>query len=79
MKYLVVVVVVVVVAWLMLRGRSKPSAAPRRGEPRAGRAEAIVACRHCGIHVPRAEAVEDRSGAFYCSEAHRIAGPKASG
>lgn len=78
MKYLVVVLVVVIVAWLMLRGRPKPQVESRREAPKARRAEAIVACRHCGIHVPRAEAFEDGSGAFYCSEAHRIAGPKAS-
>lgn len=78
MKYLIVVLVVVIVAWLMLRGRSKPQVESRRSGPADSRAEAIVACRHCGVHVPRAEAIEDRGGAFYCSDAHRIAGPKAT-
>ena len=34
----------------------------------------IVACRHCGVHLPRIDCVEDRSG-VYCSEAHRLVGP----
>jgi uncharacterized protein len=78
MKYLVVILVVVIVGWLALRGRSQPKVAQRRQAPKARQAEAIVACRHCGIHVPRAESVEDGSG-FYCSEAHRLAGPKSPG
>jgi uncharacterized protein len=35
--------------------------------------EAMVPCAHCGINVPRSEALESR-GRFYCSEEHRRVG-----
>jgi uncharacterized protein len=34
--------------------------------------EAIVACGHCGIHVPLSEAIVTPAGARFCSEAHRL-------
>jgi uncharacterized protein len=37
----------------------------------------MLQCSHCGIHLPRAEALLDERGAF-CTEAHRLAGPRAS-
>jgi uncharacterized protein len=74
MKYLIVLLVVVVVLWLLLRGKgAKPVA---RAEPAKGLPEAMVQCSHCGIHLPRAEALLDERGAF-CTEAHRLAGPRA--
>jgi uncharacterized protein len=35
--------------------------------------EAMVPCAHCGINVPRSEALESR-GRFFCSEEHRRVG-----
>jgi uncharacterized protein len=74
MKYLIVLLVVVMVGWLMLRGRSRPGPVSRGATP-APKPQEVVECCHCGVHLPRAEAVEDRSGMF-CSEAHRLAGPR---
>ncbi|NLF53125.1 MAG: hypothetical protein GX576_01725 [Thauera phenolivorans] len=37
--------------------------------------ERIVECAHCGLLVPETEGVSDDTG-FYCSEAHRRAGPR---
>jgi len=37
----------------------------------------MVQCCHCGVHLPRSDAVEDSRGAF-CTEAHRLAGPRRS-
>ena len=73
MKYLIVVLVVVVVGWLLLRGRSRPSGRARRGAAREPGPQAMVQCAHCGVHLPRGDAVLDRSGAF-CSEAHQPGG-----
>lgn len=72
MKYLVVVLVVVLVGWLLLRER-RPKPPPASATPLPQSLE-VVACRHCGVHLPRIECVEDR-GDVYCSEAHRLAGP----
>lgn len=73
MKYLIVLLVVVVVGWLLLRGRSRPGPARRSSQPQPLQ---IVACRHCGVHLPRGDCIEGRDG-MYCSEAHRLAGPRA--
>jgi uncharacterized protein len=74
MKYLIVVLVIVVVGWLLLRSREKPEAraraAPARKTP-----QSMVQCRHCGVHLPRGDAIEGPNGVF-CSEAHRLAGPR---
>lgn len=77
MKYLIVVLVVVVVAWLLLRGAKRvPPPQPRAKAPAAPASlQAMLQCDHCGVHMPRAEALLDERGAF-CSEAHRLAGPR---
>lgn len=80
MKYLLVVLVVVVVLWLMLRQRKPqrpPSGARASSTPAQGAgAQTMVQCQHCGVHLPRADAVLDLRGAF-CSPAHQLAGPRA--
>ena len=56
-----------------LKQRTPPAAqkhpAPTNVDPIS---EQIVACAHCGLHVPRSDAVITVDGAaVYCSEAHR--------
>ena len=70
---LLVVVVGVAVLWLLKGRRPGP---PSSGEARPGREPAaMVACAHCGVHLPRAEAIFDTARRPYCGEAHRLAGP----
>lgn len=81
MKYLLVLLVVVVGLWLLLRSRGTPPADPGSGRGgRGGRdgdkAEPVVACAHCGLHLPRHDAIVDGSGRPFCSDAHRLAGPR---
>jgi uncharacterized protein len=70
MKYLFIVVVVLIVLWAVKRTRvgkstqSPPTAAASPTE--------MVACAHCGIHLPHAEAVSGQKG-LYCSTEHRNA------
>ena len=71
MKFLLLLVVVVTVLWLIRGGkrrgrRSNPPPSP----PPAS--EAIVACRQCGLHLPRSDALV-AAGEVFCSEAHRAA------
>ncbi len=68
MKYVLVVAVVLLLWWLMRVRPSppKPPAAPPRD------AQAMVRCRHCGLHLPRDEAIAGDDGP-YCSEDHRRA------
>lgn len=42
----------------------------------AAQANRIEPCAHCGVHLPVSEALHDLGGRIYCSEAHRLAGPR---
>jgi uncharacterized protein len=73
MKILLFLVVVFVLLWL-LRGatsRRRGGAAPPPQAP-----QEMIACAHCGVHLPRDEALPGRGGVF-CGDAHRAAFEKA--
>lgn len=79
MKFLLLLFVIGVALWLF-KGRSRvkgpgPAAAPK---PPAKPTEAtpMLACAHCGVHLPQCDAVTDTAGRPYCGEPHRIAGPR---
>ncbi|MFM6985126.1 MAG: PP0621 family protein [Hydrogenophaga sp.] len=73
MKYLLVLFVVLVAVWLWRSKRQGERAAPSPSQ-RAARPAAMptpmVACGHCGTHVPQAEAIPGRLG-LYCCQEHR--------
>ncbi len=54
-------------------GGAQPEASTRGAEPAF---EQMVACAHCGLHVPESEGVKG-GGQFYCSDEHRRLGPRA--
>jgi len=71
-------VVLVALLWLLKgRARDEPRGGPgaARGTKRSPPAS-MVACAHCGVHLPQPEAILDPAGRPYCSEAHRLAGPQ---
>ena len=72
MKYLVLIAVIAVVGWLMFGRRSAAQRMERSGPAPA---EGMVRCAHCGIHLPRSEAVQAR-GQTWCSAEHSAAGAK---
>jgi uncharacterized protein len=70
---LVLVVAALLVLVLLLRGgarRGKPP--PRPGASPQRDPQPMVACAHCGVHLPKSDAVTAPSGTF-CGDAHRIA------
>lgn len=69
MKYLVLLLVIVGVLWFARAGR-RPKRGAEPGPPPAARP--VVSCTHCGVHLPRDEAISGAQGP-YCSEAHRLA------
>ena len=83
MKFFVYLALFFVLVWLFRRGwgaRRRVDAAredsrPLPPEPAPSAAEEIVACAHCGVHLPKSEAV---SGAaeWFCGPAHRLAHEK---
>jgi uncharacterized protein len=81
-RVLVILLVIVGVVWLLRRalgGRDGHAADEGKGGAGAARgaqaAGDLVRCAHCGVNLPRAEAVlaGDR---IYCGEEHRRAGPR---
>lgn len=78
MKFVLVVLVVVVGLWMLLsrtRRRVDPPA-PAPKEPGRTEVAPMLACAHCGVHLPRPDAVFDADGRAFCSDAHRLAGPR---
>jgi uncharacterized protein len=80
-------IVVVVLWWLFGRkrndredlppSRSKGQADAKPAKPKQVAAPAeIVACAHCGVHLPVDETVPDDDGRVFCGEPHRLAGPR---
>ncbi len=51
------------------QGDDRPKQAKKRGAPPVEHAEAMVRCEHCGIHMPRSEAVLS-DGHIWCSTEH---------
>lgn len=50
-------------------GTREPKQAKRRGAPPLKHPESMVRCEHCGIHMPRSEAVLS-DGHIWCSQEH---------
>ena len=67
MKILIFLVVVFVLLWLLRGTISRRRGGPPRPTPAP---QEMIACAHCGIHLPRDEALPGRGGVF-CGEAHR--------
>lgn len=83
MKYLLVLLVVVLGVWLLMRPRTggtpaRPPADPpkRTNKARKDPPAEMVACAHCDLRLPLAESLPDADGRPYCSDAHRLAGPR---
>lgn len=70
MKFLLLIVAVLVLVWLLRGGARRPASPPPRAERTDAGARPVVACQHCGVHLPRDEALPGRGGVF-CGEAHR--------
>lgn len=81
MKYLVLLVILaVVIGWFFGRGRRKPEPPSAAGSASPSQKKAperieMIACAHCGVHLPRSEAAFDAAGRPFCTPEHRVAGP----
>lgn len=73
LKILIIAVAIGLLLWLLF-GRGARNARPPGSSKRSsgGAAEEMVTCAHCGVHLPRSEALAARS-LHYCSAAHRDA------
>jgi uncharacterized protein len=74
-RFLILALVVGLLLWLLF-GRSRKRRADSAHRPQQPAAFAV--CAHCGVHLPMNDAVLDGPTA-YCSDAHRLAGPRDRG
>ena len=78
--WIFLVIVVLFVARLAGRMAAAKQAGAQGGKPAGGRApqakplESMVRCAHCGIHLPRSEALL-QGGQTWCNAEHARLGP----
>lgn len=72
MKYLVLLVVLVVAVGIW-RSRRAPGSSDKKASPSPlALPQDMLACAHCGIHIPQAEALMLGSTAYCCAEHQRL-------
>lgn len=75
--FLLLAIVLGIIWWLRDRAGARETAEPSRpqGQARTGKAgagtdiEPMVQCAHCGVHLPRADAI-GWHGLHYCRRSH---------
>ena len=73
-RLLVLILLVVAAVWLVRRAlRGSAPGEQAAGKPLTG--GELVACAHCGVHLPRSEA-RPGAGGLYCSEEHARLGKR---
>ena len=82
MKYLLVLLVIVIAVGVWRSRRRAENLEARRPAARADSRlqppQDMVACAHCGLHLPRSDALvlgDASRAAYYCSAEHRAQGP----
>lgn len=83
LKLVLVLGAVLLLVWLLVgrsggRAKDRRSSKPTDGTTRsAARPEGMVACAHCGVHLPASAALQHQ-GRSFCNAAHRDSGPRES-
>ena len=72
MKYLIILLLVLLVAWQWRNGRVKHTKAKSARDAAPQNPVDMVACAHCGVHLPARDTVQGRAG-LYCDAQHRAA------
>ena len=74
MGKLLLLLLLVIVAAFVWRKLGVRASGRRSAAPAERAAEQMVACEHCGLHVPSSEAVREGEHAYCCAEHRRRAG-----
>jgi uncharacterized protein len=67
------------VVYLYWQRRQLPRPKRGRDSSQSKGPERMVACTHCGIHLPESESLSDDDRRSYCCEEHRRLGSKRTG
>jgi uncharacterized protein len=76
LKAVIVGLAVALLLWWVFGRAARGAKPPSAKSPGESNAETMVECAHCGLHLPRGDALAAR-GLHYCSVAHRDAPPDA--
>ena len=71
-----IAIIGIAIWWMTGRRRSGDAEKPVAPAERKSIPQSMVACAHCGVHLPKQEALADAEGRLFCGEAHRLAGPR---
>ena len=71
MKFLLVLAVLVVAFWIWRNNRITDTPAERPVRRERDRPVPMIACDHCGTHLPEGEAVKGTDGRYCCQEHRR--------
>lgn len=81
LKYLLLGLLIAFLFFASPWGRKRAGKAPDRHKPNAPPPQEMVACAHCGVHLPANEALMAPQllggQRYFCNEDHRRAGPRA--
>jgi uncharacterized protein len=69
-KYLIIFLIVLAIAWRWRASRDAQHAIKRKTKPAPPATVEMVACTHCGVHIPAQDAITGTKG-IYCKVAHR--------
>jgi uncharacterized protein len=70
MGQLLRIIIILIGVWLVLAIIKRALASRRKSRADQASIPKMVACEHCGTHVPESEAIRD-DGRHYCSEEHQ--------
>ena len=71
MKFLLVLAVLLVAFWIWRNNRQSDNSAERPARREPGQPLPMIACDHCGTHLPEGEAVKGTDGRYCCHEHRR--------
>lgn len=69
---IILVLLAVYALWWLLRTALRPRERPPNATSSDPAPQPMLACAHCGVHLPRDEVLPGRGGVF-CGAAHRAA------
>ncbi|MDH5407365.1 MAG: PP0621 family protein [Gammaproteobacteria bacterium] len=68
---LIRILLIALVAWLILRMiKTRLDRHTEHKKTQTDQIGAMVKCHHCGLHIPKQEAIESANH-YYCSQEHR--------
>ena len=72
---ILLIAAVIAIVWSLIKRARVAASTQTARRPKPG-PHAMVACAHCGVHLPQGDALEGEGGLHYCGAEHRLLGPR---